>query len=143
GRGPPPYPRPSQRPLLIRQILASLVVLAGAALAWVFFAPGSTETLARVGISLPFGPEAPAQPGRPGGGGGAGMPGMGSGGGRPGGFGGRTTNVVTTAATLATINDRLTAIGEGSAVRSVTVTAPAGGELAEVLVRPGQVVTAG
>jgi RND family efflux transporter MFP subunit len=128
---------------LIRQILASLVVLAGAALAWVFFAPGSTETLARVGISLPFGPEAPAQPGRPGGGGGPGMPGMGPGGGRPGGFGGRTTNVVTTAATLATINDRLTAIGEGSAVRSVTVTAPAGGELAEVLVRPGQVVTAG
>ncbi|MFD2646966.1 efflux RND transporter periplasmic adaptor subunit [Devosia albogilva] len=128
---------------MIRQILASLVVLAGAALAWVFFAPGSTETLARVGISLPFGPEAPAQPGRPGGGGGPGMPGMGSGGGRPGGFGGRTTNVVTTAATLATINDRLTAIGEGSAVRSVTVTAPAGGELAEVLVRPGQAVTAG
>ncbi len=127
---------------MIRQIIASIVVLAGAALAWVFLAPGAAETLARVGIALPFGPEAPAaQPGRPGGGG-AGMPGAGPGG-RPGGFGGRTTNVVTTAVTMATINDRLTAIGEGSAVRSVTVTAPAGGELAEVLVRPGQVVAAG
>jgi RND family efflux transporter, MFP subunit len=129
---------------LIRQILASLVVLAGAALAWVFFAPGSTETLARVGISLPFAPDATnQQPGRPGGGGGPGVPGMGPGGGRPGGFGGRQTNVVTAAVTTATINDRLTAVGEGSAVRSVTVTTPAGGELAEVLVRPGQEVAAG
>jgi len=123
---------------LIRQILASVVVLSCAALAWVFFAPGSTETLARVGISLPFGPEVAAQAGSSGGGRPGAGPGM-----RPGGFGGRVTNVVTAAATTATINDRLTAIGEGSAVRSVTVTAPTGGELAEVLVRPGQVVAAG
>ena len=123
---------------MIRQILASVVVLSCAALAWVFFAPGSTETLARVGISLPFGPEVAAQAGSPGGGRPGAGPGM-----RPGGFGGRVTNVVTAAATTATINDRLTAIGEGSAVRSVTVTAPTGGELAEVLVRPGQVVGAG
>ncbi len=123
---------------MIRQILASVVVLSCAALAWVFFAPGSTETLARVGISLPFGPEVAAQAGSSGGGRPGAGPGM-----RPGGFGGRVTNVVTAAATTATINDRLTAIGEGSAVRSVTVTAPTGGELAEVLVRPGQVVAAG
>ena len=123
---------------MIRQILASVVVLSCAALAWVFFAPGSTETLARVGISLPFGPEVAAQAGSSGGGRPGAGPGM-----RPGGLGGRVTNVVTAAATTATINDRLTAIGEGSAVRSVTVTAPTGGELAEVLVRPGQVVAAG
>ena len=123
---------------MIRQILASVVVLSCAALAWVFFAPGSTETLARVGISLPFGPEVAAQAGSSGGGRPGAGPGM-----RPGGFGGRVTNGVTAAATTATINDRLTAIGEGSAVRSVTVTAPTGGELAEVLVRPGQVVAAG
>ncbi|MCW5723046.1 MAG: efflux RND transporter periplasmic adaptor subunit, partial [Devosia sp.] len=39
--------------------------------------------------------------------------------------------------------DTLAAIGEGTPVRSVTVTAPAGGELAEILVRPGQLVEAG
>jgi RND family efflux transporter MFP subunit len=45
--------------------------------------------------------------------------------------------------TLATINATLNAIGEGTASRSVTVSSPVGGNLAEVLVRPGQVVAAG
>ncbi|WP_332698383.1 efflux RND transporter periplasmic adaptor subunit [Devosia sp.] len=113
---------------MIRQLVASLIVLAAASAAWIFFVPGSTETLARVGIVLPFAaaPEQQAQPGR-----------------RPGGFGGRQTNVVTTAVTLSTINDTLAAVGEGTAASSVTVTSPAGGTLAEVLVRPGQVVAAG
>jgi RND family efflux transporter MFP subunit len=51
--------------------------------------------------------------------------------------------VVTTGVTLATINDSLTAIGEGTAVRSVTVVSAAGGTLTEVLVSPGQQVQAG
>lgn len=67
----------------------------------------------------------------------------GPGGGRPGGFGARTTNVITTGVTIARINDTLSAIGEGTPVRSVTVAATSGGELTEVLVRPGQVVEAG
>lgn len=114
---------------MVRQLVASLFILAAAAAAWVFFVPGSTETLARAGIVLPFAagtPEPQAQAGR-----------------RPGGFGGRQTNVVTTPVTLSTINDTLAAVGEGTAASSVTVTSPAGGTLAEILVRPGQVVAAG
>ena len=120
---------------MIRQLVASLVVLAVAVAAWIFFVPGSTATLASYGIALPFGPAVAEQADagrRPGGG-----PG-----GRPGGAS-RQTNVVTTPVTLATINDTLSAIGEGTASSSVTVSSPAGGTLAEVLVRPGQVVARG
>ena len=118
---------------MIRQIFASIIVLAVAVVAWIIFVPSATQTLASYGITLPFGGSVVAEAapgGRPGGPGG-----------RPGG--GRQTNVVTTPATLATINASLSAIGEGTAVRSVTVSSPAGGNLAEVLVRPGQSVQAG
>lgn len=118
---------------MIRQILASLAILAIAGMAWLFLVPGAAETLAKVGIALPFGPPAQAEAAR----------GLGG----PGGprFGGsdRATNVVTSAVVEATINDTLNAIGEGTPVRSVTVTAASAGTLAEVLVRPGQIVQAG
>lgn len=124
---------------MIRQLLASLVVLVAAGIAWLFLVPSAPETLARVGIVLPFGPapqaEASAGPRGPGGPGGSG-PG-------PGGFAGRATNVVTSDVSLVTINHTLSAIGEGSPARSVTVTTPSTGTLAEVLVRPGQTVEAG
>lgn len=110
-----------------------MVVLAIAVAAWIVFVPSATLTLANYGIALPFG-ASPAEETRPGGA-------PASGGGRA--AGGRQTNVVTTPATLATINATLTAIGEGTAARSVTISSPAGGYLAEVLVRPGQIVTAG
>lgn len=133
---------------MIRQLLVSLVLIVAAAYAWLFFAPGAPQLLAGWGVALPFGPvaeaqESPARPPGPGGGQNAGPGGPGGGGGRPGGFAGRATNVITSAVKLATINDTLAAIGEGTPVRSVTVTAPAGGELAEILVRPGQLVEAG
>ncbi len=122
---------------MIRQLVASLVVLAAAAAAWVFFVPGATATLATYGISLPFGPEpteqASAGPSGPRGPGG-------QGGGRGGG---RQTNVVTTPVTTATINADLQAVGEARAANSVTVTSPSGGRLEEVLVRPGQAIAAG
>jgi RND family efflux transporter MFP subunit len=102
------------------------------------FVPGAAAMLATYGIAVPFAPAAeqaaPAAGGR--------NPGGPRGPARPGGFN-RQTNVVTTAVTLATINNSLSAIGEGTASRSVTVSSPAGGTLAEVLVRPGQVVAAG
>lgn len=128
---------------MVRQLVASLIILAAAALAWVFFVPGATATLASYGIVLPFGPVPEAQVAtggpRPGGQGG---PAGGPGGGRPGGFS-RQTTVITTPVTLATINDTLNAIGEGTAARSVTVTSPAGGTLTDILVRAGQTVAAG
>jgi RND family efflux transporter MFP subunit len=116
---------------LIRQLVASLVVLLAAIAAWIIFVPGAATTLASYGVTLPFAPPAAEQAGPRAGGSGA--PG------RPGGPN-RQTNVVTTPVTLATINDTLNAIGEGTASRSVTVSSPAGGTLAEVLVRPGQAV---
>ncbi len=130
---------------MIRQIVASLVVLVAAGLGWLYFVPGAPQTLANAGISLPFGPsvetaaepQVGAGPRGPGGPGGPGAPG-----GRFG-FGSRATNVVTAEVVLATINDTLIAIGEGTPERSVTVIAPSAGTLAEVLVRPGQRVEAG
>ena len=137
---------------MIRQILASIAVLAAAALAWLFFAPGASQVLTNAGIVLPFGPQvetANAAPGgAPGGGqgnrpGGQGGPPGAQGGGRPGGFTPRASNVITTGVSLVRINDALAAIGEGTPVRSVTVAATSGGELTEVLVRPGDVVDKG
>jgi RND family efflux transporter MFP subunit len=131
---------------LIRQVLLSLVIVGAAAAAYVFFVPGATETLARYGIDLAFlqppaepaatpapGQQAQAQGGqRPAGG--------------PGGFGGRggarTMVVVTAPVVMATINDKLTAIGEGAATQSVTVVSPANGTLRELRVAPGQAVAA-
>ena len=137
---------------MIRQLLASVVVLVAAGFAWLYFAPGAPEALTRAGIILPFGPQAStpdaeagstgAPNGRPGGPSAQGGGGPG-GGGRPGGFGGRTTNVITSAVTEATINDTLSALGEGTPVHSVTVAAPAGGELTEILVSPGDKVDQG
>lgn len=126
---------------MIRQIVSSLVVLVAAGLGWLFLVPGAPETLTSAGIVLPFGPtsqvELAREPGALGGQSGPGTPA-----GRFG-AGGRATNVVTSAVRLATINNTLTAIGEGTPARSVTVTAPSAGTLTEVRVRPGQNVTAG
>lgn len=127
---------------LVRQIALSVLVLVAAAALVVVFVPGARDTLAQYGVSLPFGAPASVETAaRPGGG----PPGAGGppAGGR-GGFGGARGPqvVVTSAVTEAVINDRLSAIGEGAASRSVTVTAPAVGTLAEVLVEPGETVAA-
>lgn len=103
---------------------------------WLYWAPGATETLARAGIELPFGPETQVAQAVPGGA--ADRSGGGLGPGRT-----RMTNVITTPVNFATINDTLKAIGEGSPVRSVTVTATAAGELAQIAVRPGEEVEQG
>ncbi|HTM77759.1 MAG TPA: efflux RND transporter periplasmic adaptor subunit, partial [Devosia sp.] len=114
--------------------------LAGAG--WILFVPGAEQTLAGFGITLPnaaptqvaaINPQA-GQGARPGAQAGA----------RPGGpRAGRTASVVTSPVVFATINDSLAAIGQGNAIRSVTVGAPAGGTLEELLVAPGDKVTAG
>jgi RND family efflux transporter MFP subunit len=129
---------------LIRQLLICLVILVLAGAGWILFVPGAEQTLAGFGINLPISaraqdatqvasidPRAQQTPGaRPGGG-------------APGRARGRTSSVVTSPVVLATINDSLSAIGQGNAVRSVTVGAPAGGTLEELLVSPGEKVVAG
>src|SRR5690606_28358522 len=69
-----------------------------------------------------------------------GGPRFGGGGGRAGA---RPMVVVTAPVVMATINDKLTAIGDGAAAHSVTVVSPAAGTLAELAVRPGEEVEAG
>lgn len=51
--------------------------------------------------------------------------------------------VVVKPATQGTVNDRLNAIGDGDAIRSVAVTPLVPGQIAEVLVQPGQRVKVG
>lgn len=123
---------------MFRQFLLSLVVLGAAAAAYIFLVPGAPETLARFGITMPVGQSAEAASAPAGA--------QQQGGGQRAGGGGRSGNrslvVVTAPVLLATINDKLTAIGEGAAARSVTVVSPASGTLAELLVRPGDAVTA-
>lgn len=126
-----------------QQLIVTVVVLVAAVYAWALFFPGAPGMLDRYGVSLPFLPsaEAPAQT--------AGNPNAGAPnpGGNPGfqrGPGGRQAVVVVTAAvSSAVINDRLMAIGEGSAARSVTLTSAAGGTLTALSVTPGQRVEAG
>ncbi len=137
---------------MLRQIVLSLLVAFVAAVLVVVFVPGARDTLTRYGIALPFGAEtanvaaagAPATPSgnRPQGGGAAGAQQAGGG---PGGNrgGGRTAVVLTAPATLATIDDKLTALGEGSALRSVTIVSPAAGTLTDLAVNPGDQVAAG
>lgn len=134
---------------MLKQLLISIVVVAAAVAAFVFFVPGAPQMLARIGITLPADavqasgaatPQAGQQQAgnRPGGQ----QPGNRPDGQR-GGRGPQTMVVVTAAVTTGKINDKLTAIGEGAAAQSVTVMAPANGTLDELLVDPGQVITAG
>jgi len=132
---------------LLRQLLICLVILLLAVAGWALFIPGAEQTLASMGITLPISASANPQAANAAPPGGTGQqPGA-----RPGGQGGRgnfagrarTSSVVTTPVVTATINDSLSAIGQGNAIRSVTVTAPAGGTLEELLVAPGDQVTAG
>jgi RND family efflux transporter MFP subunit len=57
--------------------------------------------------------------------------------------GGREQTVVVKAAEQGKINDSLRAIGDGDAVRSVAVTPLVSGQIAELMVKPGQRVKAG
>ncbi|WDR03896.1 efflux RND transporter periplasmic adaptor subunit [Devosia algicola] len=104
--------------------------------------PGANQTLADFGIVLPGAASAQAATGEAAsaaaGSAQARAPGRGA-----GGRGGRTSSVVTSAVVMATINDTLSAIGQGNAIHSVTVGSPSGGKLEELLVSPGDAVKAG
>ncbi|MCO6386523.1 efflux RND transporter periplasmic adaptor subunit [Aliihoeflea sp. 40Bstr573] len=111
-----------------KQFIVCIALLAIGAAAWLFFVPGSRETLAGLGIgNAPASTEAAA-------------PAAGRGGGRGPGAGG---GVITSPVTTATINDRLQAIGTGRAAETVAVTPFASGRLTELLVRSGSTVEAG
>jgi RND family efflux transporter MFP subunit len=121
-----------------KQLLFSLVILAAAVAAWANFYPGARQVLTPWKLDwLIVAGAGDAADGK----GGAGGQGGGQGGG--GQNRGQPANVVTMPATLATINDRLQAIGTGRARASVTVTPYDSGRLMEIGVRSGAEVKAG
>lgn len=119
----------------LRQGVAALVILGAAGFAWLKLDPGAVETLERYQLDHPFltalaspAPESAGGEER-------------AGGGRPGGD--RAQDVVVSKAGTASTNDRVTAIGDGQAIRSVDVTPYVTGTLSEVLVQSGQRVEEG
>lgn len=121
-----------------KQLALCVVVLAIAAVVWLRFFPGAEERLAHWGLDwvpvaqLGGGSESAA----------GGAPGRGPGG-PGGGPGGPMGGVITAPVVNATINDRLSSIGTGRALRSVQVTPFTSGRLTEILVRSGTALEAG
>lgn len=112
-----------------KQLALSVVVLVAAAAAWVKFFPGSDKILASWGIewaaaSTPKAEKTAATE-------------------QNSGSVKQRTSVVAEAATSATINDRLQAIGTGRANATVTVTPYTSGRLTEFLVQSGARIAAG
>ena len=144
--------RRSGAPLWL-QVLLSLIVIAIAVGIFGLFNPTANSLVRRVGIALPM-LNAPADAqaqtqtaAAPAGQGGGQRQGQGGAGGRQGGAGGfggnRAAIVVTQPVKTGVINNQLTAIGESSALKSVTVSSASGGTLMTVDVKPGDKVQAG
>jgi len=115
-----------------KQIVFCLVILVAAAVAWVKFYPGADDVLARWGIDWALaatGEKAAA--------------GAGEGQGGRAASRGQPANVVTAPVAIATINDRLQAIGTGRARASVVVNPFDSGRLTEIIVQSGAEVRAG
>jgi RND family efflux transporter MFP subunit len=112
-----------------KQVIVSLVVLIAAAAGWAVFFPGAQDVLARWGIEWAFASTKESASKGP------------AGAARQGGA--QPANVVTTPIVMATVNDRLQAIGTGRAQASVTVTPFTSGRLTDITVQPGTRVKAG
>lgn len=112
---------------LFRQGLLTLVALAAALAIWVVYVPSAAPYLERAGVYDLLGLEPPAEEEQSGG----------------RGFGGGTARVVVAAAETGQANARVTAIGDGRALRSVTVRPEATGMIRDLAVAPGTYVEAG
>ncbi|WP_309084757.1 efflux RND transporter periplasmic adaptor subunit [Chelativorans sp.] len=118
-----------------KQALLCLVILVAAVVLWYQFFPGARQMAADLGLAQAPAAAAPSPEARRG----NGAPGAGPG--RRGG--GMQAAIVSAPVTSATINDRLTAIGNGKALHTVQVRPFAPGRLTEILVEPGAEVEAG
>lgn len=119
-----------------KQAVLTVVVLVAAFFGWLRFYPGAPQTLASLGIeNVPFAPQ--AAPETAAGGGNA------AGRGNRGAGGPPQSEVIAQPVIELTINDRLSAIGTGRAVRSVVVTPYDSGRLTEVAVESGSTVERG
>ncbi|TCL75020.1 efflux RND transporter periplasmic adaptor subunit [Rhizobium sp. BK251] len=120
-----------------QSVLSVVVLLAGVA-GWVAFVPGAGEGLEKIGVPARLvGLVAPK---------GAETAGEGAGGqgqGRREGGRNAAPMVVTQAVVRGVVNDRLSAIGTGDAIRSVAVTPQATGTIREILIKSGDRVKHG
>ncbi|HTJ57104.1 MAG TPA: efflux RND transporter periplasmic adaptor subunit [Devosiaceae bacterium] len=120
---------------MLKQLLISGFVLIAAAAGYIYFVPGSDQTLRSLGVTAPVptayavGADREQSAGQRGGGGRSGRP--------------QVPTVITAPVATSTVNDRLTAIGQGTSSQSVNVTSQATGTLNTLLVSPGEVVKAG
>jgi RND family efflux transporter MFP subunit len=115
---------------LWKQIVVSIALLAVAAASWVAFFPGAPKVLARWGLEWASAATSKADQKKDG-----------DPGGRPGGR--MQASVITAPVAVATINDKLSAIGTGRAKSSVVVKPYASGRLTEINVVSGTQVTVG
>jgi RND family efflux transporter MFP subunit len=121
---------------IVTQLLTGLVFFVVGALILMHFMPGSAVFARKLGVpesvvTLVAREEPQAKPG-----GNTDKPRRGQ------NFGGPIT-VVVQPATEGKVNDRLNAIGDGDAIRSVAVTPLVSGQIAEMMVRPGQQIKGG
>ena len=130
-----------------KQFVLSIVVIVAGFAGWIFFAPGAADSLKNAGVpeslvSRIAPPSETADATAPAGDGQA----RGEGGNRRNG-GGRGGNNAVLIATQdvqqGVVNDRLSAIGTGDAIRSVAVTPQATGTIREILIKSGDKVKAG
>lgn len=137
---------------ILRQAVLIVVLILAALWGWVRFVPSAVPHLERFGVLealetwqftvfgvpvLPQPSEATAKVGSPAGAGGP--PWQGGPGGGPGG----PMRVIAEAAGEGLLNDVFTAIGDGQAIRSVTVMSEDSGRIVEIPARPGQFVVEG
>lgn len=120
----------------------ALIIVAGAGFAWLKLDPNAVTRLEQVGVSHPAltalaatGADEATPAGGP-----SGAPAGAAGG---GGMASQARLVITEPTGRAQVNDRLSAIGNGEAVRTVNVTPYVTGNLEEVLVESGQSVEEG
>src|SRR6185312_6820279 len=146
--------KPQRGAPLWLQLLLSLVVIVIALGIAALFNPTANTMVKRLGLTLPMltgdaGSAPQAQAATQGGKQGAGQAqAQGQGGGRgrqggAGGYGSRSAVVVVVPVASAVINNKLTAIGNSSAMHAVTVNTAQSGTLMSVMVKPGDRVTAG
>jgi len=117
-----------------KQFIACLVVIAAGFAGWVFFVPGAGETLRKAGFSevSKLAPSEAAQP----------AAGEGQSRRREGGANAPIL-VVTQTVVRGVVNDRLSAIGTGDAIRSVVVMPQASGTIREILIKSGDRISKG
>lgn len=113
----------------LRQFLIGAIVLAATLVLWIFYVPTAGAWLDRTGIPALFGIELAAPEAGPEGG--------------PRFGGGGPARVVVDAAQEGVVNDRVAAVGDGRALRSVTVRSEATGRIAAIERDAGSYVEAG